>query len=87
MKILRNLAFGLALVGAPCLAFADVININTADAATLSAALKGVGQSKAEAIVAYRQANGPFTSADDLMKVKGIGEATVERNREIIRLN
>lgn len=55
------------------------ININTADAATL-AELTGVGHSKAEAIVAYREANGPFSAPQDLAKVKGIGERTVEKN-------
>lgn len=55
------------------------ININTADVATL-AVLTGVGQSKAEAIVAYREANGPFSTPQDLAKVKGIGERTVAKN-------
>ncbi|MBW4934212.1 ComEA family DNA-binding protein [Marinobacter sp. F4206] len=57
------------------------ININTADVATL-AELTGVGQSKAEAIVAYRDANGPFTAPQDLANVKGIGERTIEKNAE-----
>ena len=57
------------------------ININTADVATL-AELTGVGQSKAEAIVAYREANGPFVATADLAKVKGIGERTVEKNAD-----
>lgn len=55
------------------------ININTADVAAL-AELTGVGQSKAEAIVAYREANGPFSTPQDLAKVKGIGERTVTKN-------
>lgn len=55
------------------------ININTADVAAL-AELTGVGQSKAEAIVAYREANGPFSTPQDLAKVKGIGERTVAKN-------
>ena len=53
------------------------ININTADIETL-ASLNGIGQSKAEAIVA----NGPFQSSNDLTNVKGIGERTVEKNAE-----
>jgi competence protein ComEA len=57
------------------------ININTADAATL-AELNGIGQNKAEAIVAYRKANGPFETPQDLSNVKGIGERTVEKNAE-----
>ena len=39
---------------------------------------------KAEAIVEYRKANGPFKSADELALVKGIGLKTVERNRDLI---
>jgi len=50
------------------------------DAATLDRLLDGVGPSKAQAIVMYRKANGPFRSAADLAKVKGIGDATVKRN-------
>lgn len=57
------------------------ININTADVTTL-AELTGVGQSKAEAIVAYREANGPFAAPRDLANVKGIGERTIEKNAE-----
>ncbi|QSP94846.1 ComEA family DNA-binding protein [Marinobacter salinisoli] len=59
------------------------ININTADVATL-AELTGIGPSKAEAIVAYREANGPFGTPQELTKVKGIGERTVEKNAERI---
>lgn len=57
------------------------VNINSADIETL-ASLNGIGQSKAEAIVAYRDANGPFQSSEDLANVKGIGERTVEKNAE-----
>ena len=44
------------------------------------ASLNGIGQSKAEAIVAYREANGPFAVTADLANVKGIGERTIEKN-------
>lgn len=57
------------------------VNINTADVTTL-ASLDGIGQSKAEAIVAYREANGPFAVTADLAKVKGIGEATLAKNAD-----
>jgi competence protein ComEA len=63
---------------------AGPVDVNTADAATLSTELQGVGMSKAVAIVEYREANGPFRSADDLLLVKGIGERTIEINRENI---
>ena len=64
------------------LALADeVVDINTANAAELARVLDGVGRSKAEAIVAHRDEFGPFTDVDELRYVKGIGAATVERNR------
>jgi competence protein ComEA len=62
------------------------INLNQADAQTLQSALNGIGKTKAEAIVAYREANGPFTSVDELLEVKGIGKALLDRNREKIIL-
>jgi len=60
------------------------INLNTADEATLQRELSGVGAVKAKAIVAYREANGDFTSADELLEVKGIGKVILERNRDKI---
>lgn len=63
------------------------VNINTANAEQISEALKGVGQSKAEAIVAYRDANGAFKHVDELVNVKGIGIRTVDMNREFILLD
>ena len=65
----------------PALALAGPVNINTADAETISESLQGVGLSKAQAIVEYRQKHGPFRTPDDLSLVKGIGERTVELNR------
>ncbi|MBV8158280.1 MAG: helix-hairpin-helix domain-containing protein [Dyella sp.] len=66
---------------------ATPVNINKADAATLAKSLDGIGHSKAEAIVAWREEHGPFKSADDLGQVKGIGPATLERNRSAILLD
>lgn len=57
------------------------VNINTADAATLCT-LSGVGQKTAEAIIAWREANGPFASPDQLMEVKGIGAAKFEAMKD-----
>lgn len=73
-----------ALLATAAQAGGEHVNINTADAATLDRVLDGVGPSKAEAIIAYRKANGPFRSIDQLASVKGIGLATVERNRDRI---
>jgi len=64
--------------------FAKPVNVNTADAKTLSESLKGVGQKKAEEIVQYRTNNGPFETINDLMNVKGIGEKTIEKNEKDI---
>lgn len=58
----------------------QLININTASVEQLSA-LKGIGASKAQAIVAYREHHGKFATTDDLTKVKGIGSATLQSNR------
>lgn len=56
------------------------VDINTATQSELES-LPGIGPSKARAILEYRQQHGPFQSVDELVKVKGIGPATVERLR------
>ena len=68
-------------------AIAAPVNVNTADAKTISDALSGIGQKKAEAIVKYREEKGPFKTADDLTNVAGIGEKTVEKNKNDILLS
>ncbi len=85
MKSLKILVliYSLAFTGS---LFASEVDINTSDAATIAAALKGIGMKKAEAIVAYRESNGPFTSVDELVNVRGIGEKTVEKIRDSIIL-
>ncbi len=70
----------------PLWAFAGPVDINTANAETLSAELDGVGMSKAKAIVEYREKHGPFKNPEDLSLVKGIGDRTVELNRANIRV-
>jgi competence protein ComEA len=62
------------------------VDINSADAATLAKELKGVGDTKAAAIVEYRRAHGAFKTLDDLALVKGIGQKLVDRNRADLRL-
>lgn len=83
MKRLLGAAL-LMLALSPLAALAgNKININTADAETLQQ-LRGVGPAIASAIVAYREANGPFNTPEDLVKVPGIGERSLERMRDEI---
>ncbi len=87
MKLLnRFLYLAVCMLTLPIVAVAGPVNVNTADAETISAELQGVGLSKALAIVDYRKAHGPFKSVDDQTLVKGIGERTVEINRANILL-
>jgi competence protein ComEA len=62
------------------------VNINTADAQAIAENLNGIGIKKAEAIIEYRKAHGPFKTLDDLKEVKGIGDATVANNEKLIQL-
>ncbi len=73
------LTLGVANAGEP-------VDINRADADEIAQSLDGVGLSKAQAIVRYRDTHGAFKHRDELVKVKGIGLATVERNREFIQV-
>ncbi len=75
LSVLLALSFNL---------FAAPVDINTADAKTLSANINGIGDKKAVAIVQYREKHGPFKNADDLSKVKGIGPSLIEKNRDIL---
>ena len=75
--LLGGTASGVAIAG-------DRVNVNTADAAAIDAGLLNIGRSKAEAIVAYRKAHGPFHSPEQLAQVKGIGLKTIEKNRDRI---
>jgi len=59
------------------------ININTASADEL-VQLKGIGPKKAEAIIEFRENNGPFELPEDFMKVPGIGPKTFETNKDRI---
>ncbi|MNJ33467.1 ComE operon protein 1 [compost metagenome] len=63
------------------------LDLNTADAMTLQTTLSGIGKVKAEAIVAYREEHGAFASVDELLEIKGIGKALLDRNREKITIN
>ncbi len=81
-KLLKAVVLSVFLSLPLSMAFAGPVDINTADAKTLAAELKGVGPKFAAAIVAYRNKNGPFKTIDGLRKVKGIGVNTIEKNRD-----
>lgn len=68
-------------------AFAEALDINTATQEQFDQALVGIGKVKAEAIIHDREKNGPFKSIDDLVRVKGIGPATLEKNRAKITVS
>lgn len=86
MRFFKTFMLGTALLAGAALA-GHPVNINTASAEELAEALDGVGLSKAQAIVAYRETNGAFEHADELVNVKGIGLRTVDRNRAFIVLD
>lgn len=85
MTIVRSLLISVMLgLFVASGAFAAPVDINSATADELAAALTGVGSTRAQAIVAERKAHGPFKSADDLVRVEGIGPHIVELNRDNI---
>lgn len=65
-------------------AFSEPLDINTANADQLAQVMVGVGKTKADAIVQYREKNGKFNSVDDLSRVKGIKQNLIEKNRDKI---
>ena len=68
------------------IAVTSPINLNKADAQTL-AQLHGIGEKKAQAIIAYREANGGFKTVDELANVKGIGQKFLDKNRSMLSVN
>ena len=83
---LATLAFTLTLLAPAMLLAATPVNVNKANATDIAKSLDGIGQSRAQAIVDWRGAHGPFKTVDDLRHVKGIGKATIARNRSAILL-
>ncbi len=80
MKIITSIIAATAFF-LSSIALAAPVNINTASATEIAEALNGIGISKAEALVAYRTANGNFASAEQIVNVKGIGQAIFEKNK------
>lgn len=77
MKKRFHLLLGLILILFSAVTFAQMIDINTATADQLEKGLKGIGPSKAAAIVKYRQEHGRFNSVEELTNVPGIGDKTL----------
>ncbi|MCZ6525097.1 MAG: ComEA family DNA-binding protein [Gammaproteobacteria bacterium] len=81
METFRRCILAVLLI-LPSLLFAgEAININTADKETLMS-ITGIGERRADAIIAYRDQHGPFKSIDQLAEIKGVGQALVEKNRD-----
>jgi competence protein ComEA len=85
MSLFHSLLLSLLLL--PAMAAAEPVNLNTADAATLARELKGVGETRAQAIVDHRAQHGPFRSVEELALVKGIGPKVIEQNRANLRVD
>ena len=91
MKNIKNginalaLAVMLAFSGAAFSYNAQVVNINTANALSIAESLNGIGLKKAESIVAWRTEHGNFTDLSSIDQVKGIGQKTVEKNKDFIQ--
>lgn len=83
----RALVQSLIVSLMPVAAWAGAVNVNAADASTIARQLDGIGPAKAQAIVDYRQKNGPFKSPEDLLKVDGIGQKVLDMNKGNIRLD
>ena len=83
MKTITSIA-ALAAFFVSSITLAAPVNINTASAEQIAEALNGVGLSKAQAIVEYREAYGLFEQADEIVYVRGIGESTYQKNKDDI---
>jgi competence protein ComEA len=78
---MRNWTVSIVGLLVPLWALAGPVDINTADAETLARELQGIGAARARAIVEYREHNGRFRSADEILNVKGIGPQVLEQNK------
>lgn len=79
--IVAGLGMGMGI------AWAGPVDINSADAATLAKELVGIGPSRAQAIVEFREKHGPFKSAEELKLVSGVGDKVLDANRGNILIN
>jgi competence protein ComEA len=84
MKSLLKMLAIVGMLSSTAVFAAEPININKADANAIASNLSGVGEKRAQAIVQYREKNGPFKSLDELSQVKGVGSSITEKNAELI---
>ena len=87
VNTLGKVLVAMTLFAAAGLSYAAPVNINTADVQALAQNINGIGPKKAQAIIDYRQENGPFKSVEELTKVKGIGLKIIERNKDDLRVS
>jgi competence protein ComEA len=88
VRNLIQLVLGILLTGLVALtSWAGPVDLNSADAETIARELNGIGVSRAKAIVEYREQNGAFTSAEDLLNVSGIGPHILQVNEANIMLS
>ena len=85
MEIFKKILLVACLL-IPTLLLAEVVNINTADKDSLMSAITGVGEKRAEAIIAYREQNGPFKGIEELVEVRGVSASIVEANMDNLSL-
>ena len=76
-------SFNITSIETSSITRTELININTASI-DLLCQIKNIGEVRAQSIIEYRENNGPFTCVEDLLKVKGIGEATLEKIKPYI---
>ena len=81
MESLRRCIFAVLLTLPLLVCAGETININTADKELLMS-INGIGEKRAEAIIAYREEHGPYKSVDQLAEIKGLGQVFIDSNRE-----
>lgn len=87
MSFLKTFAFVLiTALSMPLYAIDDAVNINSADAREIQKELTGVTETIAKRIVEYRQANGPYLTIEDLLKVEGVEYDVININRDSINV-
>ena len=64
----------------------EAVNVNTAPAEEIADKLQGIGLARAQAIVKYREQNGPFKAVADITAVKGVGEKILDKNKDLIKV-